>query len=47
MDHVIPRKHGGTDDVENLVPACAPCNQSKNAQSLEVWLMSREKINGG
>ena len=29
IDHVMPRAQGGTDDIANLVPACAFCNQSK------------------
>lgn len=28
-DHVIPRSLGGTDDIENLVTACEPCNLRK------------------
>lgn len=28
-DHIKPRSRGGTDDLENLQPACAPCNSSK------------------
>lgn len=29
VDHVVPRKHGGTDDPWNLVSACQPCNAGK------------------
>jgi len=29
IDHIIPQKLGGSDDVENLVPACYKCNQEK------------------
>jgi len=28
-DHVIPVSKGGTDDDDNLVCSCWPCNQSK------------------
>jgi hypothetical protein len=28
-DHLVPKAHGGTDDVSNLVPACGPCNYSR------------------
>jgi 5-methylcytosine-specific restriction endonuclease McrA len=28
-DHVIPVSRGGTDDLTNLRPACAPCNNRK------------------
>lgn len=29
VDHVIARKHGGTDDVENLAWTCTLCNKLK------------------
>ena len=31
-DHVVPKKHNGSDDVANLVPACARCNSSKGGR---------------
>lgn len=31
-DHVTPRKHGGVDELWNLVAACTPCNSSKGAR---------------
>lgn len=29
IDHIIPRKHGGTDDDDNLCLACYQCNGYK------------------
>ena len=29
VDHVVPRSHGGTDDLDNLVACCSSCNSSK------------------
>ncbi len=29
VDHIVSRKHGGGDDVENLALACTPCNRNK------------------
>lgn len=29
VEHVNPRKHGGTDDTKNLALACIDCNLSK------------------
>ena len=29
VDHVIPKKFGGTDDAWNLTAACPPCNWGK------------------
>lgn len=34
VDHVEPRKNGGTNSSLNLVAACAPCNQGKAAVPL-------------
>jgi hypothetical protein len=34
IDHVKPVAHGGTNDNDNLVPACKPCNQLKRDKSL-------------
>src|SRR5690606_38125575 len=45
VDHVVPRSAGGTDDPENLVPACADCNRGpggKFAKPLLVWAAERE-----
>jgi len=37
VDHVIPRVRGGSDALENLVPACKPCNDYKAQFSLEEY----------
>jgi 5-methylcytosine-specific restriction endonuclease McrA len=29
VDHKKPKSKGGTNDLENLVPMCSPCNQKK------------------
>lgn len=34
-DHVIPYARGGTNDLENLVIACAPCNFGRMNYTLE------------
>ena len=31
IKHVNPRKHGGTDTIENLALACIDCNLSKSS----------------
>lgn len=31
IEHVIPRKHGGGDDLENLALSCAECNLHKGS----------------
>jgi 5-methylcytosine-specific restriction endonuclease McrA len=37
VDHFIPRSQGGTDDWDNLVPACRHCNASKNDNPPQEW----------
>ncbi len=44
VDHVIPKRHYGTNDPRNLVPACKICNHYKRALSLEDY---RNKWLGG
>lgn len=34
VDHIVPRSKGGTDDLDNLVTACNPCNASKGARAV-------------
>jgi hypothetical protein len=34
MDHVIPFSRGGPHSIENVVPACLPCNCSKGASDM-------------
>ncbi len=31
IDHLVARKHGGTNDPENLALACLPCNRRKGS----------------
>ena len=31
IEHIIPRKHGGSDDFDNLALACAECNLHKSS----------------
>ncbi len=38
LDHVVPLIRGGSNAIENCVPACATCNSSKGAKDLRVWL---------
>ena len=39
LDHVVAFANGGANTAENVVPACMPCNQSKNDTPLEEWLL--------
>lgn len=47
VDHLIPLgsyTQNGTDDFENLMPACRRCNHYKRANSLESWRKMIEEI---
>ena len=50
VDHVIPKRIGGTDDINNLNPACRRCNHYKRASSIErfrtLLLTLHERIKG-
>lgn len=38
-EHVIPISRGGPDTLDNMVRACAPCNQEKGARDPYQWYM--------
>jgi hypothetical protein len=50
VDHVIPKRIGGMDDINNLNPACRRCNHYKRAEKLErfrtLLLTLHERIKG-
>lgn len=35
LDHKVPLKQGGTDELDNLAPVCRPCNSLKGTRLLE------------
>jgi 5-methylcytosine-specific restriction endonuclease McrA len=40
IEHVVPLSRGGTNNIDNLVPACSKCNNSKGAKLLSEWRRS-------
>lgn len=57
VDHIIPRRYGGSDQPKNLVPACRPCNSRKGTlppflvgmtrAELGRWLLARGWVREG
>lgn len=37
VDHRYPKRFGGTDAFDNLMPSCRRCNHYKRANSIEVY----------
>jgi 5-methylcytosine-specific restriction endonuclease McrA len=37
VDHVVPITRGGSNSIENILPACMSCNRRKNARLLSEW----------
>lgn len=36
-DHVVPKSRGGSNNIDNIVPSCWPCNYTKRAKSVELF----------
>jgi ATP adenylyltransferase len=45
VDHIVPRKHGGEDDLTNLQALCFKCNANKGARDDEDFRVIRESMN--
>ena len=41
VDHVVPLASGGSNSIENIVPACLSCNCSKGAREMLSWCTKR------
>lgn len=41
IDHIVPVSQGGQNHWTNLTAACQPCNNSKGAKKLIVWLLEQ------
>ena len=41
IEHVVPLFRGGTNEIENLVPACDGCNEAKGTLLLNEWRIAR------
>lgn len=46
IEHIVPKRHGGSNRVSNLTLACRPCNEEKSAQDLTEWLSKTKRVKG-
>jgi ATP adenylyltransferase len=44
VDHILPRRHGGTDDLSNLQALCYKCNANKGARDDSDLRAVRERM---
>lgn len=44
IEHLTPLSRGGTNDVDNIAPACWACNVSKNNKTLEEYAPDRAPL---
>ncbi len=42
LDHIIPRFKSGSNNRNNLVPACRRCNSNKASMKMEDWYQQQE-----
>jgi len=45
IDHLIPRKRGGSDSADNIVWSCRSCNSSRGDRGIFEWLGLKKKDN--
>ncbi|WP_338928357.1 HNH endonuclease signature motif containing protein [Roseomonas mucosa] len=44
VDHIMPLKLGGRNDVSNLQLLCAPCNMRKHAKHPDIWAAQEARM---
>ena len=47
LDHVVPRSQGGPTRAENLVLACAACNNARGTLDVETFRATRPPLSRG
>lgn len=46
VDHIVPLKRGGPDDIKNMLPSCRSCNHYKATMTAEEYKRYVEGIPG-
>ena len=46
VDHIVSKRRYGTDDFENLYPACRQCNHYKRAEPLAIFRRMIKTLHG-
>lgn len=46
-EHLTPLCRGGSDTINNVVPACQPCNQSKAWRTEKEFALERSRLSAG
>src|SRR3954465_4285373 len=44
VDHIVPRRHGGSDDRSNLQALCSKCNANKGARDATDFRLVRDQL---
>lgn len=44
IDHVLPRSHGGTEEVDNLVMCCFDCNRRAKNDKFESFEAKKQHL---
>jgi 5-methylcytosine-specific restriction endonuclease McrA len=44
IDHFLPQKSGGTDDISNLMPCCEICNHYKDSHNIHKFKIMMKNI---
>lgn len=47
LDHVVPRRLGGTHDTRNLITSCFYCNSKRGAMRVQVFAATLSMQPGG
>lgn len=46
VDHVTPKSRGGANSLDNMLPACARCNNRKGAMTLPEYRRHMQRFTG-